>query len=33
MFENINEKIRVIAWINFICWCIIAIFNLFSEPN
>lgn len=33
MFENIDEKLRVIAKLNFICWCIIAVFNLFTESS
>ena len=33
MFENIDEKIRIIATLNFICWCIIGIINLFGEPG
>jgi hypothetical protein len=33
MFENINEKLRVIATINFICYCIIGVINLFIDPS
>lgn len=33
MFENINEKLRVIATINFICYCIIGVINLFTDPS
>ena len=33
MFENIDEKIRIIATLNFICWCIIGIINLLCEPS
>jgi hypothetical protein len=33
MFKDIDSKLRVVAWIYFICWCIIAIANLVSDPN
>lgn len=33
MFENINEKIRIIATLNFMSWCIIGIINLFGKPS
>jgi hypothetical protein len=33
MFDDIDEKLKVIAWIYFIFWCIIAIANLVSDPN
>lgn len=34
LFENINGKIRIIAWVNFICWCIVAVCGfVFGEPS